>query len=83
MTAPDVTVRVIELPAKVRGVTLPNADGTYSVYVNAALSPNVQQEALLHELYHIRNDHLYTALQPVSACEALAKARPKAFPLPE
>lgn len=67
----DVFVRLISLPPTVKGVTLPNPDGTYSVYINGCLSFEIQQQALKHELCHIEHDHLYSN-EPVAAAERLA-----------
>ena len=53
----DAYVRLIPLPARVEGVTLPNDDGTFDIYINARLSPDRQQETLAHELRHIRRSH--------------------------
>ncbi|GEM_PF-739679 len=67
----DVFVRLISLPPTVKGVTLPNPDGTYSVYINSCLSLALQQEVLKHELCHIEHDHLYSN-ETVAAAERLA-----------
>ena len=64
-------VRVVPLPPKVEGVTLPNDDGTFDVYINARLSPARRQETLEHELRHIRGDHFYLDM-PVSRMERQA-----------
>ena len=72
----DVFVRVIELPESVRGVTLPNDDATYSVYLHARLTQAQRDETLSHELYHIEHDDLYSS-EPVGAREALADLRPE------
>ncbi len=50
-------VRVVPLPLRVEGVTLPNDDGSFDIYINAVLSPRKQQETLAHELRHIRAEH--------------------------
>ena len=50
-------VRVVPLPLRVEGVTLPNDDGSFDIYINAVLSPHKQQETLAHELRHIRAEH--------------------------
>lgn len=52
-------VRFIPMPSSVEGVTLPNDDGTYDVYINVNLPVERCREALAHELQHIRFDHLY------------------------
>ena len=42
----DYFVRLIALPYHVHGFTMPNDDGTYSVYINSLLSPRAQRAAL-------------------------------------
>ena len=59
MRIPDHYVRVVELPAAVRGVTVPNDDGTFSVYINALYDDESQRETLEHELEHLARDHFY------------------------
>ena len=67
----DTYVRLVPLPVKVEGVTLPNDDGSFDIYINARLSPARQQETLEHELRHIRRDHFYLDM-PVSRMERQA-----------
>ena len=55
----DYFVRLIRLPVKVEGVTVPNSDGTFSIYINSLLSQEKQNEVLEHELRHIRAEHFY------------------------
>lgn len=64
----DYFVYMVSLPKKVEGVTVPNNDGTYTVYINKDLPENVQQAALDHELEHIQHDHLYSN-KPIKAIE--------------
>ena len=71
MRIPDHYVRVVELPAAVRGVTVPNDDGTFSVYINALYDDESQRETLEHELEHLARDHFY-ADTPVARQEAEA-----------
>ena len=59
----DTYVRLVSLPAKVEGVTLPNDDGTFDIYINSRLSPARQQETLEHELRHIRHEHFYLDME--------------------
>lgn len=47
---------LIDLPTRVRGLTCPNADGSYTVFLNARLSADQQREAYRHELSHIQGD---------------------------
>lgn len=72
----EVFVRYLHhVPLTVRGVTVPNPDGTFSVYINADLPPEIQEAVYQHELYHIEHDHLYTCL-PVKVAEAQASGKP-------
>ena len=53
-------VRLIELPRTVEGVTVPNGDGSFSIYINSLLSEAQRQETLRHELRHVERGHFYT-----------------------
>lgn len=55
----DVFIRLIPLPYTVEGVTVPNPDGTFSVYINSNLCSAKQQAAADHELHHIKKNHFY------------------------
>ena len=55
----DAYVRLVSLPIKVEGVTLPKDDGSFDIYINSRLSPARRQETLEHELRHIRHEHFY------------------------
>ena len=67
----DYFVRLIRLPVKVEGVTVPNSDGTFSIYINELLSQEKQNEVLEHELRHIRSEHFYVDM-PVEHMEKQA-----------
>ena len=67
----DYYVRQVPLPIRVEGVTLPNDDGSFDIYINARLSPARQQETLEHELRHIRADHFYLDM-PIERMERQA-----------
>ena len=67
----DYYVRQVRLPVRVEGVTLPNDDGSFDIYINARLSPVRQQETLAHELRHIEHDHFYLDM-PVERMERQA-----------
>lgn len=58
----DANIRQVPLPIRVEGVTLPNDDGSFDIYINSRLSPARQQETLEHELRHIRRGHFYVEL---------------------
>ena len=67
----DTYVRLVPLPVKVEGVTLPNDDGSYDIYINSRLSPALQQQTLEHELRHIRRGHFETDM-PLARMERQA-----------
>ena len=55
----DVFVRIISMPCRVRGIVIPNDDGTFSVYINERLDHVARHKAYEHELRHIAFDHFY------------------------
>ena len=81
MRVPDYYVRLVELPPTVFGATLPNDDGTFSVYINARLGDAARRETLRHELEHMARDHFYQN-GPIAAQEAEANGRAPAAETP-
>lgn len=79
MWSPDYYVRYVALPHTVEGLTIPNNDGTFDIYINAELPDTVQKETLAHELRHIRKDHFYNDTTPLTQMEA--EADDKTIPL--
>ena len=63
------------------GATLPNDDGTFSVYINARLGDAARRETLCHELEHMARDHFYQSA-PIAAqkAEARGETAPSAPP---
>lgn len=50
-------IRYVDMPSRTKGLTVEDADGFYSIYINAKISAYEQKEAIRHELTHIeRND---------------------------
>lgn len=47
----------VPLPLTVKGITLPDNDGNFTILINSDLSPEAQKKALKHELRHVRNNH--------------------------
>jgi len=43
MRIPDYYVRFVDFPPTVLGATLPNDDGTFSVYINARLGDDARR----------------------------------------
>ena len=68
----DYYVRLLELPRRVEGVTVPNNDGSFSVYINSLLSEPQRQKVLSHELEHIEKEHFYVDM-PVTRMEKQAE----------
>jgi len=66
-----------ELPDKVYGATLPNDDGSFSIYLNSNYPEEFQQRVFKHELRHVYEDHFYQERKSVAVMEAEANgARP-------
>lgn len=52
-----IIVRVTSLPFRVKGVTVPDEDGNYNVYINQRLNFETQKRTYFHEVEHInKND---------------------------
>ena len=73
MWTPVYYVRLVSLPATIDGVSVPNDDGSFDIYINSDLCEARQQECLEHELEHIRKDHFYQETEPVARLELEAK----------
>lgn len=55
----DYFVRVMPFPVAVPAFLRLNPDGSYSVYLNANLSAEAQENGFWHEINHIVNDDIY------------------------
>jgi len=55
-TSEDIIVRIMALPAAVRGFTSQSPDGAYNIYLNALHSKETIDKTYLHELRHIENN---------------------------
>lgn len=82
MWTPVYFVRLVSLPAAIDGVSVPNDDGSFDIYINADLCESRQQECLEHELEHIRKDHFYQEAKAIAQLEQEAKTRQLAAPEP-
>lgn len=65
----DYFVHLVALPTHINGITVPNSDGTFEIYINANLCQKRQHEALEHELKHIKKDHFYDDIKPIETVE--------------
>lgn len=48
-----IDVRVIDMPVRIKGTTVLNPDGSYTVLINARHSYFTQRQACRHEMDHI------------------------------
>lgn len=51
-----INVTLLDLPYSIRGYTLLNSDGSYTITINSRLSYEKQSEVYKHELRHINGD---------------------------
>ena len=65
-------VRLIKLPLTVKGVTVPDEEGNYNIYINEGLSYEEQQKVFRHEMHHIDNKD-FESHEPVSVLEENAR----------
>lgn len=68
---PEYFVRLVELPRTVEGVTVPNDDGSFDVYINSLLCEARRKAVLEHELLHLKREHFYLDL-PIAQIERQA-----------
>lgn len=68
---PEYYLRFVELPLRVEGVTVPNNDGSFNIYINSLLPEEKRRQVLRHELRHIEAEHFYLDM-PVERMERQA-----------
>lgn len=69
MWTPVYYVRLVSLPSSISGVTVPNDDGSFDIYLNASLCESRQKACLGHEIRHIIEDHFYQETKSVAQLE--------------
>lgn len=52
----EVFVYLLDMPHGIWGHCNPNPDGSYTIFINAKLSVEMQRKVYLHELKHIKNN---------------------------
>lgn len=67
----DYYVRHVALPRSVEGVSIPNDDGSFDIYINSLLPPQRRLDVLEHELRHLKSEHFYLDM-PISLMERQA-----------
>ncbi len=66
----NINVIITSLASDVDALTTQNPDGTYTIAVNASLSDERARKAILHEVFHIKNDD-FTDFQHASLVERM------------
>jgi len=51
----DINVFLVDLPPSVKGYTVANADGSFSIFINARCASNIQEQTYRHEREHVEN----------------------------
>ena len=75
----EYNLRLIQLPLTIYGIVVLLNDDTYDVFINSAISSDMQEKALLHEITHIDSGHLYNDVDTVVFMEQEASTK---APLP-
>lgn len=73
----DIYVQLLRLPAAVKGCVVPEADGSYTIYLNNLYNDEQLRDIYRHELRHLLHAHLRSP-SPLPVLEAEAGAM---FPL--
>lgn len=58
----DYRIILQDLPCTIHAFVRMATDGTYTIVLNSRLSREMQEEALKHELEHIKHDDFYSPL---------------------
>lgn len=64
------------MPTTIKGVTVPDVDGNYNIYINSKLNYEMQQIILKHELTHIEHNH-FDSNSPITVLEQIAEYKSK------
>lgn len=65
----EYAVHPINFPPSVLAAVVALGDGTFDIFINDALSPELRQKALEHELRHIDNGHLQNDVYTIEEME--------------
>lgn len=66
----DYQVRLINFPSQVKEAVTENEDGTYTIFIDAALSSDEQKKRFLHAMTHILSDDF--SKEDIQAIERIA-----------
>ena len=65
----DIITRLIDMPTRIKGFTLPDPDGNYNIYLNQNLTQEEIDEIYRHEIKHIELGH-FCSFKTVAELEA-------------
>ena len=72
----EYAVHLINFPPSVLAAVVALADGTFDIFINDALSPQLRKQALEHEIRHIDAGHLYNDVYTIEEMEREADGKP-------
>lgn len=67
-----INVVMKDLPNTIKAYTVPNTDGTFTIFINSRLNLDQQQSGYIHELQHIINGDFDTSEDNVNFLEVRA-----------
>lgn len=73
----NINIIITRLSPKIKAMTTPNEDGTYTIIVNEALSQSDAIKAVVHELHHIDGND-FTAESQATILEEMVARNKKA-----
>lgn len=53
-------IKIVDMPVSVKAYTVPNEDGTFTIFINSRLNSEQQQESYSHEIEHILSNNFKT-----------------------
>lgn len=68
----NITIVISPLDADIDALTKENVDGSYTIFVNNHLSDERAKRAILHEIFHIKNND-FSSFQHASILERMLR----------
>ena len=72
----EYAVHPINFPPSVLAAVVALGDGTFDIFINDALTPQLRKQALEHEIRHIDGGHLYNDIYTIAEMEREAEGKP-------
>mgnify|MGYP000863675230 CR=1 FL=1 len=60
MIALETIIEMVDMPVSIKAHTVPNEDGTFTIFINSRLNSEQQKEGYSHEIEHILKDDFKT-----------------------